>query len=334
MSLELGRRFRLGRHSPQASRRRFPRPWPAHQGGSPALLGRRRHSPQVGRRRFPRPRRHSPQVATLLLALVIPAAFLGASPSPPPARPAAAQLVVFLGDSLTAGLGLPADQTYPSLLARQLRDDGLNVRVINAGVSGDTTAGGLRRLRWLLAQHPAVVVVGLGANDALRGQPVAAIEQNLRAIVTQARQAGARVLLLGMQIPPNYGPDYTSAFAAVYPRIARDLHVPLVPFLLAGVGGIADLNQADGIHPTAAGQAKVAANVKPYLEDLLRRPAAAGAHAGLGPRGPARRVTEPCSQANWRMKTQSAREIMMLASTNGRIVVGRISSSWKSSVGI
>ncbi len=179
--------------------------------------------------------------------------------------------MVFLGDSLTAGLGLPADQAYPALLARELSGDGFAVRVINAGVSGDTSAGGLRRLRWLLAQHPAAVVVGLGGNDALRGQPPAEIERNLREIVTQARQAGARVLLLGMQIPPNYGPDYTAAFAAIYPRIAGELHVPLVPFLLAGVGGVAELNQADGIHPTAAGQVKVAANVKPYLEELLRQ---------------------------------------------------------------
>jgi acyl-CoA thioesterase-1 len=178
--------------------------------------------------------------------------------------------VVFLGDSLTAGLGLPADQAYPSLLERELAADGFAVRVLNAGVSGDTTADGVRRLRWLLVQHPAVVVVGLGGNDALRGQPVAEIERNLRQIVSEARQAGARVLLLGMQIPPNYGPDYTGAFAAIYPRIASELYVPLVPFLLAGVGGIADLNQADGIHPTAAGQVKVAANVKPYLEQLLR----------------------------------------------------------------
>jgi acyl-CoA thioesterase I len=190
-----------------------------------------------------------------------------ATPSPLPAAP----VVVFLGDSLTAGLGLPADQAYPALLARELSGDGFAVRVINAGVSGDTSAGGLRRLRWLLAQHPAVVVVGLGGNDALRGQPPAEIERNLREIVTQARQAGARVLLLGMQIPPNYGPDYTAAFAAIYPRIASELHVPLVPFLLAGVGGVAELNQADGIHPTAAGQVKVAANVKPYLEELLRQ---------------------------------------------------------------
>jgi acyl-CoA thioesterase I len=244
------------------------------------------------------------QLATLALILLIPAAILAAacqrresapasstsaspststgstasaastgSPAPAPAAaaPAAAPLVVFLGDSLTAGLGLASDQAYPSLLARALRDDGIPARVVNAGVSGDTSAGGLRRLRWLLAQRPAVVVVGLGGNDALRGQPVAEIERNLRAIVAEVRQAGARVLLLGMLIPPNYGPEYTGAFAAVYPRIARDLHVPLVPFLLAGVGGMSDLNQADGIHPTAAGQVKVAANVKPYLEELLRQ---------------------------------------------------------------
>jgi acyl-CoA thioesterase-1 len=202
----------------------------------------------------------------------------GSGGAPPaPRAGAAAPLVVFLGDSLTAGLGLPADQAYPSLLARDLSADGFAVRVINAGVSGDTTADGVRRVRWLLAQHPAVVVVGLGGNDALRGQPVTETERNLRQIVAQARQAGARVLLLGMQIPPNYGPDYTTAFAAIYPSIARDLHVPLVPFLLAGVGGIADLNQADGIHPTAEGQVKVAANVKPYLEQLLRESARAAA---------------------------------------------------------
>lgn len=240
------------------------------------------------------------QLATPLFTLLIPALLLSAgcgrpesAAAPAAARAAApavptlpataprasspspgAPLVVFLGDSLTAGLGLAADQAYPSLVERALRDDGIAARVINAGVSGDTSAGGLRRLRWLLAQRPAVVVVGLGGNDALRGQPVAEIESNLRAIVAAARQAGARVLLLGMQIPPNYGPDYAGAFAALYPRVARDLHVPLVPFLLAGVGGVADLNQADGIHPTAAGQAKVAANVKPFLEDLLRQPPA------------------------------------------------------------
>jgi len=242
--------------------------------------------------------RHSSLLATVALLLVIPwlavagcqrtergaaTAPAAAPAAPPPVTtapsplPAAAPAVVFLGDSLTAGLGLPADQAYPALLARELPADGFRVRVVNAGVSGDTTAGGLRRLRWLLAQHPAVVVVGLGGNDALRGQPPAEIERNLREIVTQARQAGAQVLVLGMQIPPNYGPDYTGDFAAIYPRVARELHVPLVPFLLAGVGGVAELNQADGIHPTAAGQVKVAANVKPYLEQMLRQGRPSGA---------------------------------------------------------
>jgi acyl-CoA thioesterase-1 len=205
---------------------------------------------------------------------------LPAWPTSPASAASAASppLVIFLGDSLTAGLGLPADQAYPALLERRLRADGLPVRVLNAGVSGDTSAGGLRRLRWLLAQRPAVVVVGLGGNDGLRGTAVPEIESNLNQLVGHAQQAGARVLLLGMQIPPNYGPDYTDAFAAIYPRIARNMNVPLVPFLLAGVGGVAELNQADGLHPTAAGQVKVAANVRPYLEDLLhRKPAAAAA---------------------------------------------------------
>ena len=193
---------------------------------------------------------------------------LPAAASPLPAAPAPA--VVFLGDSLTAGLGLPADQAYPALLARALPGDGFAVRVINAGVSGDTSAGGLRRLRWLLAQHPAVVVVGLGGNDAMRGQPPAEIERNLREIVTQARQAGAQVLLLGMQIPSNYGPDYTGAFAAIYPRVARELHVPLVPFLLAGVGGVAELNQADGIHPNPAGVKIIVGKMLPLVEQLVR----------------------------------------------------------------
>jgi acyl-CoA thioesterase I len=225
--------------------------------------------------------------ATLAIAMLIPAAAsagpAGARLQPAVSAPAAAParpLVVFLGDSLTAGLGLPADQAYPSLLERTLAGDGLPARVVNAGVSGDTTAGGLRRLPWLLAQHPAVVVVGLGGNDGLRGAAPGDIEGNLRQIVARTRQAGAKVLLLGMQLPPNYGPDYTQAFKAIYPRIAHELKVPLVPFLLSGVGGIADLNQADGIHPTARGQQKVAANVRPYLEELLRQ--------GRAPTRPAR----------------------------------------------
>lgn len=198
-----------------------------------------------------------------------------AAPAPAPApRPAAASrkaepLVVFLGDSLTAGLGLAEDQAYPALLERRLDGDGKPVRVINAGVSGDTTAGGLARLDWLLGQKPAVLVVGLGANDGLRGLPLEETEKNLREIVRRAKQAGARVLLLGMRIPPNYGPDYTRQFEAMYPEIAKDLEVPLVPFLLEGVGGETGMNQEDGIHPTAEGQEVLADNVEPYLEKVL-----------------------------------------------------------------
>ena len=189
----------------------------------------------------------------------------------PAARPApvvAAPLVVFLGDSLTAGLGLDENQAYPALIESQLKAEGMPVRVINAGVSGDTTAGGLSRLDWLLNQHPDVVIVGLGANDGLRALPITEVDANLRQIVRRSQAAGARVLLLGMRIPPNYGP-YADQFAALYPKIAKDLNIPLVPFLLEGVGGIRSLNQSDGIHPTAKGQEIVAKTVRPYLEKML-----------------------------------------------------------------
>jgi len=230
-------------------------------------------------------------LATLSLALLIPAAACGpqvSDDSPASARQvlparvasrsavakpapavAAAAKVVFLGDSLTAGLGLAEDQAYPALIERELRDEGKPVQVINAGVSGDTTAGGLSRLGWLLGQHPDVVVVALGANDGLRGLPLSEIETNLREIVRRSKAAGARVLLAGMRMPPNYGP-YADDFAALYPRLAKELDVPLVPFLLAGVGGVRRLNQADGIHPTAEGQEILAKNVRPYLEEMLQ----------------------------------------------------------------
>jgi acyl-CoA thioesterase-1 len=192
------------------------------------------------------------------------------APAPVPATP----LVVFLGDSLTAGLGLDENQAYPALIERKLQEEGKAARVINAGVSGDTTAGGLSRIGWILGQHPDLVVVGLGANDGLRALPLAAVETNLREIVRRSQSAGARVLLLGMRIPPNYGP-YADQFAALYPKLAKELNVPLVPFLLDKVGGIRSLNQADGIHPTAKGQEIVAKNVLPYLEKMLAEPKAA-----------------------------------------------------------
>jgi acyl-CoA thioesterase-1 len=201
-----------------------------------------------------------------------------ARPAPAPSPVAAAPLVVFLGDSLTAGLGLDENQAYPALIENQLKAEGTPVRVINAGVSGDTTAGGLSRLNWLLNQHPDVVIVGLGANDGLRALPITEVDTNLRQIIRRSQAAGARVLLLGMRIPPNYGP-YADQFAALYPKIAKDLNVPLVPFLLEGVGGIRSLNQSDGIHPTAKGQEILARNVRPYLEKLLAEAPAKAAAA-------------------------------------------------------
>jgi acyl-CoA thioesterase-1 len=177
--------------------------------------------------------------------------------------------IVFLGDSLTAGLGLDENEAYPAVIERELRKEGLSFEVINAGVSGDTSAGGLSRLDWLLGQRPDVVVIALGANDGLRALPVEETEKNLREIVRRSREAGAQVLLLGMRIPPNYGPDYAGRFEAMYPRIAADLGVPLVPFLLENVGGVQSLNQEDGIHPTAEGQEILAGNVLPYLEKTL-----------------------------------------------------------------
>jgi acyl-CoA thioesterase-1 len=209
------------------------------------------------------------------------AASVAAAPSPGAAAPsgstsslAAAPRVVFLGDSLTAGLGLGEEAAYPALVGELLARRGLAVRIVNAGVSGDTSAGGLARVDWLLSLHPEVLVVALGANDGLRGQPVAAIEANLREIVRRARAAGARVVLAGMKMPPNYGPDYTRDFEALYVRLARELALPFIPFLLAGVAADPQLNQADGIHPTAEGQRKIAALVADVLQPELARLAA------------------------------------------------------------
>ncbi|MGB3563897.1 MAG: arylesterase [Thermoanaerobaculia bacterium] len=180
-----------------------------------------------------------------------------------------APLVVYLGDSLAAGLGLAEEEAFPALAEEMLRQEGLVIRTVNAGVSGDTTAGGLSRLDWLLRQSPAVVVVELGANDGLRGLEPEMTENNLRRIVQQSRAAGARVLLVGMKVPPNYGGDYAGRFEEVYPRLASELGVELMPFLLQDVAGDPMLNLGDGIHPNAAGQQRVAANIVPYLREIL-----------------------------------------------------------------
>lgn len=177
--------------------------------------------------------------------------------------------VVVLGDSITAGYGLDASESYPSLVQQQLA--GHDVRVINAGLSGDTTAGGLRRLDWLLKGKCDVLVVALGANDGLRGVPVTETASNLKAIIskTKGRFPNARIIVAGMLVPPNMGPDYSERYRAVFPDVANETGAKLLPFLLEGVAGIAALNQADGIHPTAAGQQKIAELLVPVLTETL-----------------------------------------------------------------
>jgi len=191
--------------------------------------------------------------------------------STPRAAPADAPLVAFLGDSLTAGFGLAEEQAFPAVVGELLAARGLPVRVVNGGISGDTSAGALARVDWLLTQKPAIVVVSIGGNDGLRGQPVEALEANLREIVRRARAAGARVLVAGQQIPTNYGPEYAGAFRELYPRVAREEGAELLPFLLEGVAMRPELNLPDGIHPNPEGQRIVGRNVADALEPMLRK---------------------------------------------------------------
>jgi acyl-CoA thioesterase-1 len=212
-------------------------------------------------RRVARTRRRGALLALLLLA----SGGLGARPA------AAERVLVAFGDSLTAGLGVAPDEAWPALIALRLRREGYAYRVVNAGVSGDTTAGALRRVDWVLRARPEVVVVALGANDGLRAQPVEAMRANLVAVVERLRGAGARVLLAGMRLPPNYGLGYPRAFAAVFPEVARRTGAALMPFLLDGVAAEPALNQGDGIHPNAAGHRVMAERIWPHLVPLLRR---------------------------------------------------------------
>lgn len=186
-----------------------------------------------------------------------------------PAPSVATRRLVFLGDSLTAGLGLPIDDAFPSLIARRLDARGRGWTVVNAGVSGDTTAGGLRRLDWALEGGADVVVVALGGNDGLRGLPVDDLARNLDAIVAGAKTSGAAVVLAGMEAPPNTGPDYTARFRAVYPAVAARHQVTLLPFLLEGVAGEVALNQGDGIHPNQEGARRVADLLWRTLEPII-----------------------------------------------------------------
>jgi len=177
--------------------------------------------------------------------------------------------IVVLGDSLTAGLGVRTDEAFPAILERRLRDAGFAVAVANAGVSGDTSAGGLRRLDWALGSGADILVVALGANDGLRGLPVDQMKRNLAEIIERAGRRGAAVLLAGMEAPPNYGDEYTHAYREAFRALAREHAVAFVPFLLQGVAGVPGLNQPDGLHPTAAGARQIADNLRPELERML-----------------------------------------------------------------
>ncbi|MGA2748715.1 MAG: arylesterase [Verrucomicrobiota bacterium] len=205
-------------------------------------------------------RRHL--LKAMILALVAPVVHL---------RAAQPKTVLVLGDSLAAGLGVDPAQAFPALLENKIQAAGLAFTVVNAGISGDTTADGLARLNWLLRRKIDVLIVELGGNDGLRGLPPATTESNLQAIIDQAREKYPRIqfVIAGMKMPPNMGQDYDRAFAKIFPDIAKKCHAALIPFLLEGVGGDPHLNQPDGIHPTPDGHKIVADNVWKVLRPLL-----------------------------------------------------------------
>ncbi len=186
------------------------------------------------------------------------------------AAPLRAEVWLVVGDSISAAFGLDTTQGWVALLQKRLDQQGKRIQVVNASISGDTSAGGLARLPVLLAEHrPALVMIELGGNDGLRGTPLAQLQQNLADMIAASKSRGAQVLLLGMRLPPNYGKRYTEGFAGVYEQLAATHQVPLLPFFLEGVGGVPGLMQADGIHPTAAAQPRLLDNIWPLLEARL-----------------------------------------------------------------
>lgn len=201
--------------------------------------------------------------------MVLLAACGGSSGGPTTPSPAA-PVVVVLGDSLTAGPLLRTEETYPALLQERVQSAGLPHRVVNAGVSGDTTADGLRRLDAALQPDTRVLVLALGANDGIAGIATETVKQNLRQIIERARARNIRVLLCGMESLPTHGVDYALRFHNIYPDLAREYDLPLMPFLLEGVFGRPALNLLDGLHPNAAGMRVIASEMWPYLEPLLR----------------------------------------------------------------
>jgi acyl-CoA thioesterase-1 len=201
---------------------------------------------------------------------IAPAPAAGTSATAQPVK-SVAKIVAF-GDSLTAGYGLNPEDSYPSLLQKKLAADGFNYEVVNAGISGDTTAGGVRRIDWSLdGGDVKVVILELGANDILRGQPITEMKKNLAAIIERAKARGAQVLLAGMEAPTNSGIDYRRWTHGAFGDLAKEYNVPMIPFLLDRVAGIQSLNQADGIHPNAQGARIVADTVYQYLKPMLEK---------------------------------------------------------------
>ncbi len=217
---------------------------------------------------------------TLAAAILIgcgmnePRGHVDAQPERRPAPPSSSDpdnrpVIVAFGDSLSAGHGVEPDESYPAFLQKLLDEAGIRYRVVNAGVSGDTTSAGLARLGGVTALNPAVVILELGGNDGLRGLPIETTRANLEEMIVTLRETGAMVVLAGMTLPPNYGADYITAFERVYRDLAAKHALPLIPFLLEGVALNPKLMQSDGIHPTAAGNARVAENVMETLAPLL-----------------------------------------------------------------
>ncbi len=190
--------------------------------------------------------------------------FIAAAPS--------AKVLLFLGDSLTAGYGIDASQAFPALIQAKIDAKRWNIKVINAGQSGDTSAGGLARLDWLLKNRVDILVLELGANDGLRGLPVEVTRKNLQAIIDRTRQRypQVKVVITGMRVPPNMGRDYGTRFEAIFPALAKKNQGVLIPFILEGVAGVRELNLPDGIHPTAEGHRVIAGNIWKVLEPIMR----------------------------------------------------------------
>jgi acyl-CoA thioesterase I len=218
-------------------------------------------------------RKTMPAICGIALALCFFSPEVLAETSTPARAATPSKTVVFLGDSLTAGLGLPSSEAFPALIAEKIRAGGLPFQVENAGLSGDTSAAALRRTDWLLQRPIDVLVIELGGNDGLRGLPAKSLKANLQAIIdkVKAKNLAVKIVIAGMQIPPNLGAEYAANFERVYAELARENNAILIPFLLEGVGGHRDLNQPDMIHPTAAGHRIIADLVWRTLEPILRK---------------------------------------------------------------